>query len=98
MSFLEILRIILGSIYVLFLPGFIITFIFFEYQKKKSEVDWLERIVLSFAFSIAVVPLVVFLLNLLGINITTLNVFLEILAIIIISSIILFIKHYKFKK
>ena len=109
-SYVEALRIVFGSIYVLFLPGFIISFIFFpktrafedkEKDKEKGEkgekgaIDWIERIALSFALSIAIVPLVVFYLNLIGIKINLLNSFLTILGIIIISFIILFIKKEK---
>lgn len=86
MGFLQSFRIVFGSVYVLFLPGFIISFIFF---KKTEEIDWLERIALSFALSIAIVPLVVFYLNLAGIKINLLNTSLIILGIIIASLIIL---------
>ena len=86
MSFLQALRIVFGSVYVLFLPGFILTYAFFprELNKKKS-IDWIERIALSFALSIAIVPLTVFYLNKIGIKINLLNSFLTILVIIIIS-------------
>jgi len=57
LSFLESLRISFGSFYVLFLPGFILTYVFFK------ELDIIERIALSFALSIAIVPLIVFYLN-----------------------------------
>ena len=86
MCLLKSFRIVFGSVYVLFIPGFIISFIFFK------KIDSLERIALSFALSIAVVPLVVFYLNLIGLKISTLNVFLTIAAIIIISIIILKIR------
>lgn len=79
MTLLQIIRIIFGSVYVLFLPGFILTFIFYN----RKEIDWLERITLSLALSIATVPMVVFLLNLLGVKITTFNVVIEILWIIL---------------
>lgn len=94
-------RIVFGSAFVLFLPGFIITYIFFPKNKKESKeieqkekgsLDIIERIALSFALSIAIVPLVVFYLNLIGVKINLLNSFLTILGIIIISSIILGIK------
>ena len=95
-GFLESFRIVFGSVYVLFLPGFIISFIFFpktkEFDSKdkhKGEIDWLERIALSFALSIAIVPLVVFYLNLAGIKINLLNTSLIILGIMIASVIIL---------
>jgi|SRR3989344_2854199 len=101
-SFLESFRIIFGSVYVLFLPGFILTYIFFPLTKKfddKNEengaIDWIERIALSFALSIAIVPLVVFYLNLIGVKISVINSFFTIISIIIISLGILFWKRKK---
>lgn len=88
MDILAIFRIIFGSLYVLVIPGGVLTFIFFE----KKEIDWLERIILSVALSVAVVPLTVFLLNLIGIKITTFNVIIEILWIIIFSLIWIFFR------
>lgn len=117
MPFFYSLRIIFGSVYVLFLPGFIISFIFFpgtkrfeenqgkrmdEEKKQKTEekdngkgIDWIERIALSFALSIAIVPLAVFYLNLIGIKINFLSSFLEILAIIVVSAAVLAIRKSK---
>lgn len=114
-SMLDSLRIVFGSVYVLFLPGFIISFIFFpktkpfeekkaeEEKKKKSErkkgsIDWIERVALSFALSIAIVPLAVFYLNLVGVKINILNSFLTILGIIVISLVILRIRLNRLKK
>ncbi len=103
-GFLESFRIVFGSVYVLFLPGFIISFIFFPKTKKldskdknKGEIDWLERIALSFALSIAIVPLAVFYLNLAGIRINLLNTSLIILGVILVSTAILW-KKGLFKK
>lgn len=81
---LNAFMIVFGSVYVLFLPGFIISFVFFD----KDKIDFLERIALSFALSIAVVPLFVFYLNLIGVKINKLNVSLVILGIIIISYVL----------
>lgn len=109
LGYLESFRIVFGSIYVLFLPGFIISYIFFPRTKefdsntnsredtsKKPlgvvDIDWIERIALSFALSIAIVPLTVFYLNLVGIKINLLNSSLIILGIIIISLIIILYK------
>ena len=78
----ESLRITLGTPYVLFLPGYIISYIFFK------KIDIIERIALSFALSIAIVPLVIFYLNLLGMKINLLSSILTIAGIIIISLII----------
>ena|SRR3990172_2078561 len=103
-SYLESLRTVFGSIYILFLPGFIISYIFFpktkefesEDEKEKGAIDWIERIALSFALSIAIVPLAVFYLNLVGVKISFLNSFLTILGIIVISGIVLKVKkQYK---
>lgn len=81
---MQILRVVFGSVYVLFLPGYVLTYVFF----KKQEIDWLERIALSFALSIAVVPLLVFYLNLAGIKINALSVSLTILGIIVLGLLI----------
>ena len=104
LPYLESLRIVFGSVYVLFLPGFIISFIFFsktspfeDSEKEKGSIDWIERIALSFALSIAIVPLVVFYLNLIGVKINLLSSFLTIFGIIILSSGILYLKS-KIKK
>ena len=68
---LEIVRLVIGGFLVLFVPGFVWSWVFFD----KKEIDWLERIALSFGLSIALVPMTVFALNrLFGVLITTLNV------------------------
>ena len=113
LSFLESFRIVFGSVYVLFLPGFLISYIFFpetkefdeddnldkhnnkKEDKKSGAIGWIERIALSFALSIAIVPLVVFYFNLMHIKINLLNSSLEILGILIISAVILNIKQKK---
>ncbi len=83
LTYIESFRIVFGSIYVLFLPGFVLSFAFFPAREK--SIDVIERIALSFALSIAVVPLVVFYLNLIGVKINLINSFFTILGIIIIS-------------
>ena len=100
LEYLESFRIVFGSIYVLFLPGFILSYVFFpktkEFDSKreeKGEIDWIERIALSFALSIAVVPLVVFYLNLIGVKINLLDSFLTILGIIVVSFGVLWYKN-----
>jgi uncharacterized membrane protein len=110
LGLLESVRIVFGSVFVLFLPGFIISYIFFPETKElddkensvtrarvspDGQIDWIERIALSFALSIAIVPLAVFYLNLVGVRINFLNSFLTILGIIIISFGILYWKKRK---
>jgi len=80
---IEVLRIVFGSIFVLFLPGFALSWIFFP---DKTEIDWIERIALAFGLSIAVVPLAVFYLNyLFGVKINIQNVAIIIATIIVIG-------------
>lgn len=102
LGFLESFRIVFGSIYILFIPGFILTYLFFPKTKsfdsdfeEKEGIDWIERVALSFALSIAIVPLIVFYLNLIGIKISALNTFIIVLFIIIGPSIYLYKKHKK---
>lgn len=85
MNAVEALRLIFGTIFVLFLPGFAWSYIFF----KRDEIDWIERIALSFGLSIALVPLTVFWLNyLLKIKINLINVTTTILFLILIPVLI----------
>lgn len=98
-NFLEILRVIAGSIYVLYLPGYFLSYVFM----KKGAIDIIERIGISFALSISIVPLLAFYLNLLGIKISPLAVVFEVLGIIVFSSIYLYYvniyrKKYDIKK
>ncbi|MDP2395551.1 MAG: DUF1616 domain-containing protein [bacterium] len=60
LSIIKLLRIVFGSIFILFLPGYILTMTFFD----EKEIDFLERFALSFALSISVVPLLSFYFNL----------------------------------
>lgn len=72
-------KIIFGLLYVVFLPGLAWSFVLFT----KKEIDWIERIVLSFGLSIVIVPITIYWLNLFpGIRITLVNVSIIILAII----------------
>ncbi|MEK6922735.1 MAG: DUF1616 domain-containing protein [Nanoarchaeota archaeon] len=89
LPFLESLRIVFGSIFVLFIPGYVMSFIFFK------QIEIIERIALSFALSIAVVPLVMFYLNLIGLKINLINSIIAISSIILISLAIISIQHRK---
>ncbi|PPA78865.1 MAG: hypothetical protein C00003105_01040 [ANME-2 cluster archaeon HR1] len=81
MDIISLLRMVLGSIFVLFIPGFAWSFAFF----KKEEIDVIERITLSFGLSIALVPLSVFYLNyLFHIKINAVNSFLVIIVLTVI--------------
>lgn len=86
---LEISKIIFSVIYVLFLPGLTLSYIFF----KEKQTDTIERIALSFALSIAIVPLFIFYTNLMGIPINALNVFLQILIINAAASLVISVQY-----
>lgn len=75
---------IAGAVYVLFLPGLVLSLAFF----KVGTVDLIERVALSFALSIAVVPLVAFYLNLAGVKIGRRNVILEVLGVIVVAGVV----------
>lgn len=59
----DITRIILGLPFILFLPGYVLIFALFPSRKTDRGIDIIERIALSFGFSIAVVSLIGFGLN-----------------------------------
>lgn len=76
---LPIIRAILGFILVLFLPGFVWTFVFFR------QINVIERVALSFGLSIATVTLSLLLLNkLIGLRITGFNSALVIVVVTIL--------------
>jgi uncharacterized membrane protein len=89
MEIIELLRIPLGSVFVLFLPGYAWSFVFF----KKGDIDVIERIALSFGLSIALVPMVIFWLSwLLKIRINIVTVTAVILGLIGCALIIMLIR------
>jgi uncharacterized membrane protein len=57
---IQVLRIILGLPFILFLPGYTLIVALFP---KRSGLDAIERVALSFGLSIAVVPLIGLVLN-----------------------------------
>ena len=82
---LQIIQIIVGIILVLFLPGFVLSFVFF----RPGRIDAVERLALSVALSLAVVPLVAFYANLANIPITKVSVLVEVFAVTAISLVII---------
>jgi uncharacterized membrane protein len=57
------LRVILGILFILFIPGYIFVFALFPTRKTDHGIDVIERIALSFCLSVAIVPLVGLALN-----------------------------------
>jgi len=58
-----VIRIILGLPFRLFIPGYVLIFALFPTRKTDRGINLLERITLSFGFSIAIVSLIGFGLN-----------------------------------
>jgi uncharacterized membrane protein len=56
MSTLDILRIIFGGLFILFVPGLSWSYVFFA----RKNIDWMERAALALGLSIALVPMVIF--------------------------------------
>ena len=95
MVVLDVLKAVFGGIFILFLPGFIWSFIFFF----KREIDWVERIGLSIGLSIAIVPLTVFWLNwLFDVRITLLNTSLAVCVLIALPAAYLLVTRPALRK
>lgn len=90
---MQLIITIISSLYVLFLPGFFLSFIFF----KHKHIDLVERVALAFGLSITVVSLMTFYGNLLGIPISSVSVMLEATVIIFLTGIVLLREHIKQK-
>lgn len=84
-------RIVVALPYLLFLPGFIWTFVFIK--KNQPGIDWIERLALSFALSLFVLPIVAFVLNRFGVPITTTSIFLQTLVLSVAGAIIILFKR-----
>ena len=95
MSMLEGLRIFFGSAFILFVPGFAWSYIFFA----RKNTDWIERVALSFGLSIALVPLAVFWLNwLFHVEVTLLNVSLITCGLTAIPAVYILIRRSSWGK
>ncbi|HEY94952.1 MAG TPA: DUF1616 domain-containing protein [Dehalococcoidia bacterium] len=84
-----VIKAILGIILVLFTPGFAWSLVFFK------QINHIERLVLSFALSLALVTLSILGLNaVIKMQITDFNALLTIVLLIIIPLIIYFTQRY----
>ena len=93
--FLSSFRIVFGAVYLLLIPGFIWSWVFW----KKDDIKLFERFVLSPVLSLAIVPLVIFLLSKVNIKINIINSIWETFVVIILGVItIIFKKRHIFSK
>lgn len=82
-------RIVFGIFYILFLPGFIWSWFFWE----KNQINIPERLALSIVISIGIVPVIVFLLDKLEVKISVYNTLIEITCIIALGGLALLLKR-----
>jgi len=53
----DTLKIVLGLLFLLFIPGYLLLFVLYPTKKTGKEIDFIERIALSFGISLAVVAI-----------------------------------------
>lgn len=92
LTILESLRFVLGSVFILFLPGYVWSFVLLKKQNLAN------RIIISFGLSFVISPLLVFLLSKFGVKITLISSIVEILLLIVVGLIILFVKEFAVNK
>ena len=92
MDVLAALRVVLGSVLILFVPGLSWSYLFLRSQ----DVGIVGRVATSFGLSLVLVPLVVFWLNLtLGVEVTLLNVGQIIFVLSAIPPAYLWVRAYR---
>lgn len=86
----EVLRLIFGGIFILFIPGLAWSYVFF----LRKKIDWIERLGLSFGLSIALVPLAVFWLHwLFDMKIDLTSTSLTVVGLMVIAAAIIIIRQ-----
>jgi uncharacterized membrane protein len=88
----SIVRSILGLPFLLFIPGYILIFALFPTKKGKKGIDTIERIALSFGFSIAIVSLLGLILNFTPWQINLEPILLSLFFIVITLGLIAFFR------
>ena len=91
----ETIRAVLGLPFILFIPGYILIFALFPARNTDRGIDIMERIALSFGFSIAIVPLIGLVLNYTPWGIRLESILVSISLFIMVMGIIAI---YKWKK
>lgn len=86
----RIARIILGLALILFFPGYMLISALFP---KRSDLDLIERLTLSFALSIALVPLMGFILNFTRWGIRLYPILILLTAFMIVMSMVAWIRR-----
>ena len=90
-----VVRIIFGLFFVIFIPGYLLTFALFP---RKEDIDLIERIALSFGLSIAIVPLVGLILNYTPFGIRLEPIVISLTALVFILAFISLKRWYKLSR
>lgn len=84
----DVLRIIIGLPVLLFIPGYMLTFLLFPKTKGKNGIDSVERFAMSFALSLAVVPIIGVGLNFTTFGLRFLPIFISLESFIFITGLL----------
>jgi len=85
---LQIIGIIIGIPFITFIPGFFLSYAFFN----KNDLTLGTRILLSFILTITSLPLLVYLASLLGMKLVFVNILIVACIIITFSGIFILIR------
>ncbi|MBE3093547.1 MAG: DUF1616 domain-containing protein [Actinobacteria bacterium] len=88
LSMNSILRILFGLPFLLFIPGYVLLSALFPTKKNTKGIDGMERIALSFALSLSIVPILGLILNYTPWGIRLETILLSLFFFIIIVSVI----------
>ncbi len=77
-----------------FIPGFVVSFLFF----KKGNIDLIERLALSFFLSITIIPFIVFYTNIIGLPVTAITIMLQIFWLLLAVGIVLQVQRHRHTK
>lgn len=84
----ETLRIIIGLPVILFIPGYMLTFLLYPSTKVDKGVDSVERFAMSFALSLAIIPIIGIGLNYTPIGLRLIPILISLESFIFITGII----------
>ena len=83
-------RLVFGVIYVLFIPGFIWSWIIW----KSAELDLFSRLIISIVLSFVFVPLFAIVNNVFGVELILKNILLEVTVLLGLGMLLLYLKKY----
>lgn len=98
LTLLQSLRIVIGSFFLLVVPGLVWSFVFFPAAKLESSLDWTSRIILALGLSMAIIPLAIFFASKTGMAIATKNIVITASIVIIAGLATLFVQRAVWRK